>query len=405
MPSSMIPEPRVVVPSRRGPAGRDPVRVASFIDNMGIGGTELNALRTAERLRRDSVDLTVVTMRPVGVLADAYGALGIEVVPVEVSGLLSPAGARAVMRLARWLRARRIEVVHSHDLYSNVLATAAARLARTPALLTSRRWWQSLPHLDAKYRVANRLAYRMSTRVLANSPAVATALGAEGVPAERVVVVSNFVEDDAFTPLPATVRAQRLAAFGVPERAFVVGCVARLDVVKDHRTLITAFARLRADVPHAHLLLMGDGPEREALTALAAGLGIGAATHFAGTVRLPGTNLHGLFDVSVLASRSEGFPNTLVEAMAAGRPVVATAVGGSVDAVVDDVTGTLVPPHDAAALHHAMRALAEHPERRRVMGEAGRRRARDSYRADVIVPQLEALYRSLAQPGRAARAG
>ena len=393
--SLQAPERHSPVP--RVPRHAAPVRVASFIDNMGIGGTELNALRTAERLRRDAVELTVVTMRPAGPLAEAYAALGIEVVPVQVQGLLSASGGRAVLQLARWLRQRRIDVVHSHDLYSNVLAAAATRLAWTPALITSRRWWQSLPHLDGRYGLANRLAYRLSTRVLANSPAVATALRAEGVPSSRIVVVSNFVEDAAFAPLPEAERASRLEALGVPSTgALVLGCVARLDGVKDHATLLRAFARLRADVPRAHLLLIGDGPEREALTALANELGVRETVHFAGTRREAAVNNHALFDVSVLASRSEGFPNTLVEAMAAARPVVATAVGGSVDAVVPERTGLLVPPGDADALSAAMRTLATSDERRAAMGRAGRERAWETYRADGIVRQVEALYAGLA---------
>jgi glycosyltransferase involved in cell wall biosynthesis len=164
--------------------------------------------------------------------------------------------------------------------------------------------------------------------------------------------------------------------------------------VKDHASLLRAAARLRAAHPKLRVLLVGDGPSRGELETLAASLGITYIVTFAGE-RLGGGNYHHAFDVSVLCSLSEGFPNAIVEAMAAARPVAATAVGGSVDAVEDGVTGLLVPPSSPDALAGALDRLLGSAELRRDFGVAGRDRARARYAASNVLASLETLYDDL----------
>jgi glycosyltransferase involved in cell wall biosynthesis len=161
--------------------------------------------------------------------------------------------------------------------------------------------------------------------------------------------------------------------------------------VKDHATLLQAAARLAPRWPELRVVLVGDGECRHALESVARTLGLERRVHFAG--RLPNEpNLHHLFDVSVLCSVSEGFPNSIVEAMAAARPVVATNVGGVADAVTDGETGLLVPPSNPERLAATIDELLLDPARRRALGAAARERARSRYRAAAVVASLEALY-------------
>ena len=380
-----------------------PLRVAYCIDGMGVGGTEMNAVRTAERLDRRRYALTVVALNADGPLRARYDAAGI---PVEAFPIPNIYGARAVrqgLRLRRFLAEQRIDVVHCHDMYTNVFVSAWARAARVPVVITSRRWELFAPSV---YALPNRLAYRASDCVLANSAAVARLVRDEtALPAERVAVVPNFVDDAAFEPMDDLARARALAELGVPRGAFVVGVVANLTPIKDHATLVRAVARLAARRPMLHLVLVGDGPCRPAIAALAEELGISGRVHFAGLrPHLP--NLHHLFHLSALTSTSEGFPNSLVEAMAAGRAVVATRVGGSPDAVEDGVTGLLVPPRDPGSLAAAIETLAADDDRRRLMGERARDVAAERFTASAAVGALEALYDRLAGARRSsARAG
>jgi glycosyltransferase involved in cell wall biosynthesis len=162
---------------------------------------------------------------------------------------------------------------------------------------------------------------------------------------------------------------------------------------KDHATLLRAVAQLTARRAGLHVILIGDGPCRVGLERLARELDISARTHFAGTrSNLP--NLHHFFDVSVLASLTEGFPNSLVEAMAAGRPVVATNVGGNSDAVRAS-TGILVPPNDPNGFALALERLLADEDLRRRMGSAAQRIARAEYHVDTVIPFLEEMYGQL----------
>lgn len=376
----------------------DPIRVVYCIDNMQVGGTELNALRTAERLDRRRFSLSVMCIRDNGPLMARYKDAGIPVHTYPMSSLLGVEAVQQAVRLIRFFRRERTDVVHSHDAYTSVYATLCARVAGVPGVIASRRSWYS-PHLQGRILRANRMAYRLAHRVVANSPRVSRLVETDaGVPARRIVTIPNFLDAEAFEPMPPADRRRMLDELGVPEGAFVVGIVARLSKVKDHATLLRAIASLRDRIPMLHCVLVGDGAERPTIEALAASLGITDIVHLAGERRQP-PNLHELFDVSVLCSTSEAFPNSVLEAMAASRAVVATDVGGTPDAVDHEVTGLLVPPADPARLADAILRLYHEPALRARLGAAGREAARAGYSADAVIEQVEALYTRLA--GRA----
>jgi glycosyltransferase involved in cell wall biosynthesis len=172
--------------------------------------------------------------------------------------------------------------------------------------------------------------------------------------------------------------------------------VARLSAVKNHALLLHAVRRLTAADPSVHIVIVGDGPTRTDLEQLARSLELQERVTFTGT--LPNRpNPHDLFDLSVLTSRSEGFPNAVVEAMAAARPIVATDVGGVRDAVTDGETGLLVPSDDEARLAAAIQQLRDDPARAEAMGRAGRRAAKERFSQEVVLNQLIELYEELAR--------
>jgi glycosyltransferase involved in cell wall biosynthesis len=398
VPLQAAPPPRAPQPGAdRGRGQR--IVVAFVIDNMRLGGTELNAVRTAERLDRDRFDLRVLCLHGEGPLTERYRAMGVPVVEMPLASLYGASMLTTGVRFARYLRREGVQIVHAHDMYSNIFASVWGRAARVPVVIASRRWWHSLP--SRKLRLGNRVAFRLADAVLANSAAVARSVHDEaGVAPSAVWTVPNFADDETFEPLAPAERALVRRAWRVPDDALVVGCVARLHPVKDHATLLRATASLRSSGRRVHLVLIGDGEARRDLEQLADQLAIRDAVTFVGEVR-GGQNHHRAFDVSVLCSLSEGFPNTLVEAMAGGRPVVATAVGGSVDAVVDGETGMLVPPAAADALAAALARLLDDPDARARMGRAGSARARRLYDARHTVATLEIMYeRLLAEAAR-----
>jgi glycosyltransferase involved in cell wall biosynthesis len=370
------------------------IKVAYVLDSLNTGGTELNAVRTAEHLDRERFDLRFLCLQPHGPLRGRLDALGIPVMDVGIPGFFTAGAVRRSLEIKRLVRSDGLHVVHAHDPYGNVLAGPAARLAGGAAVIASHRWWRDVHPL--KVRVGNRLSYRFAHRVLANSRSVGDlVLRDEGVPARRLVVIPNFVDASAFEPLDPARRAELRARVGLEPSDVAVGMIANLNPVKDHATLLRAAARVLAASPKVRFVLIGDGRERQALTEQAAASGIADRVLFPGRLaHEPG--MPGMFDVSVLSSREEGFPNFVVESMAAGRAVVATDVGGVPDAVVNGSTGMLVKAGDDKAMAEALLRILGDPALREQLGSAASRYAREHYHERVVLTALETLYLDLA---------
>lgn len=375
--------------SRRGR-----LRIVHVLDNLNTGGTELNAVRTAERLDRERFEVQFVCLQAHGPLRARLDAAGIPVREMSIPSLLSAGAFRRGLELRSLVRQERIDVVHAHDPYANTLAAPWVRAAGRGAVIASHRWWRDVHR--PRVRVANRLAYRFAHRVLANSHAVGNlVVNEEGVPRDRLVVIPNFVEEAAFTPLAPERRRELRTRFGLHDEDIAIGMIANLYPVKDHAMLLRAVARLAPAWPTLRVALFGDGGERERLQQQASAAGI------SGHVIMPGrvpheAGLPGLFDIGTLTSVEEGFPNFVVEAMAAGLPVVASNVGGIPDAVLQSETGFLVSSGDDAALAASLDALLRDPGLRQLMGAKGAARARSLYHIETVMPLLQNLYVELA---------
>src|SRR5258705_307375 len=217
-----------------------PLRVVFVLNSFDVGGTELNAIRTAEAFDPARVALSVVAFHPDGPLRARYDALG---VPVDVVRLRNLYGIGAIAQAWRWarrLRSRGVDVVHTHDAYCNIWGVLMGRLAGA-RVLASRRWWKRTPR--SGLLAANRMAYQFAHRVLANTPSVADMLRRdEGLSPEKVVTITNFLEPAAFERRTAAALADARRAFGLPVDVPLVGIVARLAAVKDHATLLRAIA-------------------------------------------------------------------------------------------------------------------------------------------------------------------
>lgn len=368
------------------------VRVAYCLDSFAIGGTELNAVRTAEALDFSRFELCVFHLQTNGALRARYEQLGVRMIHLPISNLYSPRTALQGIRLVKWLRRLKVDVLHSHDIYCNIFAVPWARLLGRCSVIASRRWWYEAPRPGLV--TVNRWCCSLAHRVVANSKSVAELLvREEKVSPSRIVEIPNFLADAAFAAIDEASRMAQRQAWGIPNNSFVVGTVARLTPVKNHALLLKAAAHLDS---RFHIVLIGDGPFRAELERLSRQLGIESRVHFAGEV-VSRHNLHQYLDVSVLCSLSEGFPNAVIEAMAAAKPVVATPVGGVTDVVRDGVVGILVPAEDPAPLVAALRMLEANPLLRVRMGEAGRELVRTTFHQQTVIEKLSMLYETLAE--------
>jgi glycosyltransferase involved in cell wall biosynthesis len=323
----------------------------------------------------------MLACRSGGALESRARDQGLDVRGLPLRGDLS---LRAAAGLAGILRRARPDVVQLHDPHAVAVGLMAARAAAPVAIVATRR-------VDFPLRgPLSRWKYRSCRGVIAVSRKISAVLREDGIPAERLRVVYEGVPDRPAQPGGR----QALAELGVPEGCPVVGNVAALTAHKDHATLIEAAALVRRRVPEARFVCAGEGELRPRLEALCRERGLLDRWVFAG-FRHDLDRLIPAFTVFSLSSHMEGLGTSLLDAMAFGRPVVATAAGGIPEAVEDGVTGRVVPVRDPAALAGALVEVLGDPERARAMGDAGRRRFEERFTADRMVDETLATYDSL----------
>ena len=379
-------------------------RVLYLITSSGVGGSELALWQLLRRLDRSRFEPTVVSLKPPGEIAARIRTLGIEVLS---PGIGDETGAFAALelflearRLPRLLGGRSFDIVHSLLFRANLLARLAApRLGRPPLINAIR----VTPEEEGPWlRRVDRLSSRRVSCFLALSATLAKNLEARlTLPPGRVRAIANGVDlaeaDRALAAARPTARRQ----FGLLPPEIAIVCVGRLHRQKGLVHLLGAFHALLQEQPTARLLLAGAGPDRAALSGTVEALRLGHFVRFLGTLADPWPLLAAA-DIFALPSLWEGMPNALLEAMAAGLPAVATAVGAVPEMVVDGREALVVPPGDTGALARALAELAASPARRREMGVLARQRVEDAYRVEATVAQTERLYDELlASPGRA----
>lgn len=370
------------------------MNIVMLLDGFSIGGTELNAARTLEALARRGVLVTVMHFHSDGPLRSRMAAAGHRLVHVPIAPLWHPRIALRTVAIARALRAENATLVHTQDVYSNIVGVAAAQLVADLPVISSRRWKDEVPRRGMT--PMNAWAHRASTLVLPNSPALIGSLESEGVRRDRITVHENFVDDAALELLPRADRQRWRQKLGIGANAHVVGCVARLTPVKRHDVLLKAFAVVAQADANAVLLLVGDGESRPAIESQVDALGLRDRVTLAGT--LPNFPLpQQLFDVAVLTSENEGFPNSLVEAAAAAVALVSTRVGGVPDVLIENVTGLGVAIADIPATARAILTLLRDERARVRMGDAARSLVRERFSESTAMERLQEIYRRVSK--------
>lgn len=376
-------------------------RVLIVIGSLDVGGAEMHLLQVLPALAASGFDIAVHTLTGRGALADRFEAAGIRVVAPPGSaagpragGFLGRAGraARAGLSLAGFLRRWRPAVVHFFLPEAYLAGAPVALLTSGAKRVMSRR---SLNDYQAKWPLLARIERALHGCMHAlsgNAQAVLDNLVAEGAPRERLHLIRNGIDLTRFAaPAP---RAAVRTAIGTASDALVFVCVANLIGYKGHADLLAALATAR-DLPAWEIWCVGRdngiGPQ---LRAQAEAAGIAARVRWLGP-RADVPDLLAAADIGVLASHEEGFPNAVVEAMAAGLPVVATRVGGIPEAIDDGTTGLLAAPRDPHSLSSVLAAVSADPAKRRAMGAAGRARVEAEFAVEVCAATYAQLYRSL----------
>ena len=373
-------------------------RIAYFAPLLATGGTQRHLQQVLGLLDRERFEARVFTLRPGGEVERELRAAGVSVTSLDVPGrLTAPASIRALLRTAWRLRAERVDVVHGYQWRPSLVGTLAGRLAGVPLLLASKR---SLTGSDwSAERAWRRIARHVDT-VLVNADALRLEGERSGMRC-RWTLLQNGIDVDAFRIGAPTAAAK--AALGLERDRPVVGTIGRLEWRKGHDVLVAAAERLRSRRAVPQFLVVGDGPAAEDLRRRAEALGVAGLVRFTGTLDDVRPALAAM-DVFALPSREEGMSNALMEAMAAGRPIVATDVGGNGEVLDRGRLGVLVPPDDAAALADAVGGLLDDAPRAAALAAVARDFVAARWDARAMVAELETFYdRRLAAHGRGRR--
>jgi len=368
--------------------GKGRIKLIMLAVGLGVGGTEGQILEVASRLDRERFDVTVCALKGDDVIARELRARGVRVVTLNGSGKWD---IRVLYRLFRFIHKERPDVIHSFIFFANLAARVVGKILRVPLLISSYRG------IDGEMKwprlVANRWTAAWANVTTCCSETVRrSALSRIGGDPARYITIQNGVDIGRFSH-GGQLKKQDL---GLRDGLPIIGTVCRLyEPTKGLRVLLQAAAAMirRSPSPRCQLLIVGEGPSLKPLQDLSAGLGIAPWVVFAG-MRRDVSEILPLYDLFVLPSLSEGFGIAIVEAMAAGRPVVATAVGGIPEVVIHGETGLLVPPGDPFALAAAIDHLLSFPEQTRALGVRGQERVRDLFSIESAVRRHEELYQA-----------
>ena len=384
-----------------------PVRVLRVIARLNMGGPALHVAYLTAGLAKRGYETTLVAgslARGEDSMAFVADELGIEVERIEeLHREISPLrDAVATVRLARVIRRVRPHILHTHTAKAGAVGRLAALLAgdaRPPIVVHTFHGHVLRGYFDplrtAGFRLLERWLATKSTALVAVSPQVRDDLVSLGVaPRERFVVVRVGIELEQRVAAERDGRGESRRVLGIGPDRFAVGWIGRMTGVKRTDDVLRAFRRLRDRGVDACLCMIGDGPDRPAVERRAHELGLMRDTFFLG-YQEEVAPFYAAFDAMILPSINEGTPVSAIEALAAGRPVVATRVGGVPDVIREGEDGFLVEPGDVDGLAERLARLAADPELRERLGTAGRARVIPRYSVERLVDDIDLLYRSL----------
>lgn len=370
-------------------------------EKKGVGGAETLLLSIAEKIDKNNFNF-IIAYTSGGILADEYKKAGAEVVRFDTAAQMD---IIAINKLIKLIKARNVDIVHSHQMRYDFLGSIASRLSKTPFIFTRH---QSISDYPINYfkktiflAIDSFVAVKLADRIAAVSKFIADDLKAkEGVPEGKASIIYSGLDLKRYGK---DIKAGNIRKeFSIDPGAPLIGTVGRINIEKAHDLFLKAAVEVLKEAPEARFIIAGDGPLREKQEKLAEKLGIGTKVVFTGYRKdIPAVIAD--LDIFALSSVTESLGIVNLEAMAMGKPVVSFDVGGVSELVVDKETGLLVPPKDAKALAKAIVGLINNKEAARNMGLAGRKRVEENFTLDATVSKYMALYESVTKDRKGRR--
>lgn len=368
-------------------------RVFFLLDSLHVGGTETQAVELARRLDPTRYQVTLGCLRVRGPLLERLRGSAVSVMECYPSGGVdSLSGVYQILRIARFLHRGSFHVVHTHDLWSNLLGVPAGRLARVPVVISSRR---DLGHLAWYTPRRRRILYhlqRLSSAVLVNSAHIRDQLiRKDGFHSDFIRLVHNGIDINRFDNI--TRDRERLFP-GLEQCKLIVNVANMHSDVKGQPALVRAAGLVCAKFPQVRFVLVGDGVRRAEFESMVAAYGLMQKFLFLGQ-RQDVPELLACCDIGVLPSRAEGFSNALLEYLAVGLPTVATEVGGNAEIIQHGVSGLLTSQNDPDDLAAKILSLLQNPLFASQLAQAGRQRVRSQFSFERLIADVDAMYTQL----------
>ena len=362
------------------------INMLQLVNGFAIGGGEMKVLELVQRLDKGRYNITVCSVGQGGPLESEFRKA---VDRVEIFSKKSSFDFSLVQKVARLMKQQQIEILQTTLFYADVIGAYAAYLANVPVVIS----WEAVTGPFAlRHYYAYKLAAKKIDRIVAVSEDIRTRVIRERRLAdEKVVTIHYGVDLKKFAPED---QALKKADIGVSDENTVLGTVARFDHPKGHKHLIAAAPEIVKKYPNVRFVFVGDGPLRQDVEQQIHRLGLDQYFILLG-FRRDVKQLLGLFDLFILPSESEGLPNAVLEAMACSNPVVASAVNGVVEVVVDGETGFLVPPGDPDRMSEVVIKMLKSPENMKQMGVRGRERVAEAFSVEQQIGKFEELYDAL----------
>ncbi len=361
------------------------IRVVYLTTDSRIGGAEKNIISLVTHLDRDRYESRVVVLLPGGELIEELRGCGIE---AECLGMRSKFDFLAVFKLYRLLKGKRVDILHTYLFHANILGRVVGRLAKVPVIISSIRVMEKRRH----HLWLDRLTGWMVNGETCVCEAVKKfTIEKARIKPDKLITIPNGIRVGEYN---FEVNLEGRKALHIESNYPVLGTVGRLHEQKGHAYLLQAMPAILRKYPEAVLLIVGDGPLKSKLEKLCFKLQINKAVKFLG-FRKDIKELMALMEVFVLSSLWEGMPNVLLEAMALGKPIVATRVGAAEELIEDGVTGLPVPPGDEETLAEAVIKVLSREDKGRGLGERAKRRVEGRFSVEVMVDKTEKLYERL----------
>lgn len=359
------------------------VQIWYLIGTLSVGGAERTLVDLANNLNRDRFDVTIWTIDEPGPLAEDVA----DHVALRSLNAANKVDFRVPVQFARVLRAESPDILQSFLFWDNTLGTITGLVSQQTTVITGVR---AVPNEPSRFRsLVRRGTVRLADHTVSNSDAGVKFITQYGADSGTVSVVRNGRDLTAYRD--GTAGPELYESIGISADVPIVGTVGRLIERKGHYDLLEAWPTVRQEHPDSQLLLVGDGPERDALEARATQLGIADSVHFLGTRNDVPTLLDAM-DIFAFPSHFEGLPGALLEAMAAGLPIVATPVDGNSELVTDGESGVFVPVRSPSALARALSELLSDDSGAHLLGEKAQQIAHSEYTLDRMVKEFESLY-------------